>query len=151
MARAIFMRDAFDTFADHLDAISGSTEEITKKALYEGAKVYADAMKSELSVSIKDKNRNELIDAFGISPMKTGRNFEITVHLGFDGYQDNNGKRIPFQMIARSLNSGAFKDGKQIIKATHFAENAVKKSKKTAQTIMKKTIDELINQKLNGG
>lgn len=151
MAKAIFMRDAFDTFADHLDAISGATEEITKKALYEGAKVYADAMKAELTDVIKDKKREELIGAFGITPMRIGSNFDITVHLGFDWYQNINGKRVPFQLIARSLNSGAYKDGKQIIQATHFAENAIKKAKKNAHTIMKKTIENLVNEKLNGG
>ena len=87
MATAIFMRKEFDKFSEHLDKIAEMTDEIAKKAMYEGARVYADAMKAELKGVLLDKKATQLVDAFGITPFKQNSNFDYTTHLGFDGYQ----------------------------------------------------------------
>lgn len=151
MATAIFMRKEFDLFSEYLDKISGMTDEIAKKAMYEGARVYADGMKSELKGVLIDKNATQLVNAFGITPFKQNANFDYTTHLGFDGYQTlKNGKRVAFQLIARAINSGAFKDGKQIIKATHFAENAVRKNRTAAKKAMVDTVERLVKEQLGG-
>lgn len=150
MATAIFMRKPFDDFVEHLDKIAGMTDEIAQKALYVGAKIYADAMKDELTGVIKDKKRDALINAFGITPHRQDRNFNYTAHLGFDGYQTVGDKRVPYQLIARSLNSGAEFSEKRKITATHFAEKAVKKNKQRAQEAMRETVERLINEQLGG-
>lgn len=151
MAKAIFMRDAFDSFSEHLEKIAGMTDDIARQALYVGAGIYADAMKDELRGVIKDELRHELVDAFGITPIKQDKNFNYTAHLGFDGYQVlPNGKKVPFQLIARALNSGAEHGDKWKIKETHFAENAVNKTKQRAQAAMRETVERLINEQIGG-
>lgn len=150
MAAVIFMRKPLDDFVEHLDKIAGMTDEIAQKALYIGAKIYADAMKDELTGVIKDKRRDALIAAFGITPHRQDRNFNYTAHLGFDGYQTVGDRQVPFQLIARSLNSGAKLSENREIKATNFAENAVKKNKKRAQEAMRETVERLINEQLGG-
>ena len=145
------MRKPLDDFVEHLDKIAGMTDDIARQALYVGAKIYADAMKDELTGVIKDKQRDALIGAFGITQHRQDKNFNYTAHLGFDGYQElPNGKKVPFQLIARSLNSGAEFSEKRKITATHFAENAVKKTKQRAQSAMRETVERLINQQLGG-
>lgn len=144
------MRKPFDDFVEHLDKIAGMTDEIAQKALYVGARIYADAMKDELTGVIKDRRRDALIDAFGITPHRQDKNFDFTAHLGFDGYQTVGDKQVPYQLIARSLNSGAKLGENREITATHFAENAVKKNKQRAQEAMRETVERLINEQLGG-
>lgn len=150
MAAVIFMRKPLDDFVEHLDKIAGMTDDIARQALYVGAKIYADAMKDELTGVIKDKRRDALIAAFGITPHRQDRNFNYTAHLGFDGYQTVGDKQVPFQLIARSLNSGAKLSEDREIKATKFAENAVKKNKQRAQEAMRETVERLINEQIGG-
>lgn len=150
MAAVIFMRKPLDDFVEHLDKIAGMTDDIARQALYVGAKIYADAMKDELTGVIKDKRRDALIDAFGITPHRQDRNFDYTAHLGFDGYQTVGDRQVPFQLIARSLNSGAKLSENREIKATKFAEKAVKKNKQRAQEAMRETAERLINEQLGG-
>lgn len=150
MAAVIFMRKPLDDFVEHLDKIAGMTDDIARQALYVGAKIYADAMKDELTGVIKDKRRDALIDAFGITPHRQDRNFDYTAHLGFDGYQTVGDKQVPYQLIARSLNSGAQLSENRKITATHFAENAVKKNKQRAQEAMRETVERLINEQIGG-
>ena len=150
MAAVIFMRKPLDEFVEHLDKIAGMTDDIARQALYVGAKIYADAMKGELTGVIKDKRRDALIAAFGITPHRQDRNFNYTAHLGFDGYQTVGDKQVPFQLIARSINSGAKLSENREIKATKFAENAVKKNKQRAQDAMRETVERLINEQIGG-
>lgn len=151
MATVIFMRRAFDDFTEHLEKIAGMTDEIAKQALYVGAGIYADEMKRELRGVLSERATGQLVDAFGITPIKQTSDFDYTVHLGFDGYQVmHNGKRVPYQLIARAINSGAYKDGKQIIAPTHFAQTAVSRKKKDAQRAMQETVERLINQQIGG-
>ena len=150
MAAVIFMRKPLDDFVENLDKIAGMTDDIARQALYVGAKIYADAMKGELTGVIKNKRRDALIAAFGITPHRQDRNFNYTAHLGFDGYQTVGDKQVPFQLIARSLNSGAKLSENREIKATKFAENAVKKNKQRAQEAMRETVERLINEQIGG-
>ena len=150
MAAVIFMRKPLDDFVENLDKIAGMTDDIARQALYVGAKIYADAMKDELTGVIKDKRRDALIAAFGITPHRQDRNFNYTAHLGFDGYQTVGDKQVPFQLIARSINSGAKLSENREIKATKFAENAVKKNNQRAQDAMRETVERLINEQIGG-
>lgn len=150
MAAVIFIRKPLDDFVENLDKIAGMTDDIARQALYVGAKIYADAMKDELTGVIKDKRRDALIAAFGITPHRQDRNFNYTTHLGFDGYQTVGDRQVPFQLIARSINSGAKLSENREIKATKFAENAVKKNKQRAQEAMRETVERLINEQIGG-
>lgn len=150
MAAVIFMRKPLDDFVENLDKIAGMTDDIARQALYVGAKIYADAMKDELTGVIKDKRRDALIDAFGITPHRQDKNFNYTAHLGFDGYQTVGDRQVPYQLIARSLNSGAKLSENREIKETKFAENAVKKNKQRAQEAMRETVERLINEQIGG-
>lgn len=108
MARAKFI-DSDDIEMTISKAIA-KYPEIAEKCLKAGANIIADEMKSRLK-GILSPFATELVDAFGITPVKSDRDSNFNVHLGFDGYQQPPQKGfpsgVPFQLIARSFESGA--------------------------------------------
>lgn len=123
------MRGAANTVGlDELLAMLGEmenrTEEIAKRALYQGAKVMADAYRKGVG-SIKAVERGpgedrhharyptpdekEALDAIGIASFRgSGSEVDtlIGIGLGDEGYFEMDGKTKPLAMIARSINSG---------------------------------------------
>lgn len=85
--------------------------EIAEKCLKAGADIIADEMKSRLKGVLSPFATGQLVDAFGITPVKRDRDGNFNVHLGFDGYQQppqrGFSSGVPFQLIARSFESGA--------------------------------------------
>lgn len=108
MARAKFIDD--DAFEMMLERAKAGTEKVAKAALKAGADIIADQMKANLEGILSPKATGQLVDAFGITPVKMDRQFRWNVHLGFDGYQTPG--EVPFQLIARSFESGAVMGGR---------------------------------------
>lgn len=108
MARAKFIAD--DAFELMLKRAKAGTEQVAKAALKAGAAVIADQMKENLEGILSPKATGQLVAAFGITPVKMDRQFNWNVHLGFDGYQTPG--KVPFQLIARSFESGAVMGGR---------------------------------------
>lgn len=85
--------------------------EIDEKCLAAGADIIADEMKKRLRSVLSPFATGELVEAFGITPTKRDREGNLNVHIGFDGYQQPPQKGfpagVPFQLIARSFESGA--------------------------------------------
>lgn len=132
MAKASRRRIEFpelDAYIRQLNAISSNSLTIIEKAIAEGAKPVADAIKASLqaveSVSeeqvyhdrsakrptkITHEQKEGLIESFGLAPMRDDRGF-INTKAGFDGYNKvqtrywPNGQ--PNAMIARTLESGS--------------------------------------------
>lgn len=106
MARAKFI----DT-GDFAMAISKATTEypeIAERCLRAGADIIADEMKRRLKgILLPPSRAGELVAAFGISPVKRDKQGNWNTHLGFDGYQETPSGPVPFQLIARSFESGA--------------------------------------------
>ena len=109
MARAKFIDD--DAFSMMLERAAANTEQVARAALIAGAEVIADRMKQNLKGILSDAATGQLVAAFGITPVKQDRELNWNVHLGFDGYQQPPQRRwpqgVPFQLIARSFESGA--------------------------------------------
>lgn len=110
MARAKFIDT--DDFELTLTRTIAAYPDIAEACLRAGADVIADEMKTRLqSILLPQSRRGELVASFGITPMKVDREGNYNVHLGFDGYQEPGyGKfpnGVPFQLIARSFESGA--------------------------------------------
>ena len=68
MAQAKFIDD--DLFSWTLEQAQGLIPEIEKKALAVGGKIIADEMKKRLRGVIADKSATQLVDSFGITPVK---------------------------------------------------------------------------------
>lgn len=148
VARAQFISDP--AFELAISQAAARFPEVAEKALRAGAAVYAGQMKKNLKGLLSPAATGELVDAFGITPVKMDTEFNYNVHLGFDGYQKPGYgkfavKGVPFQLIARSFESGAG-DWRA---PTPFAKPAVKAKKQEALEVMIKTAEEELEKIAN--
>ena len=100
MAKCIIK--AHDGFAEMLSKLEGSSDDIAKKAIYEGAGILADEIMKNLRSVLSGESTGDLEKSFGISPIKRDTEGWNT-KLGFDGYDR---KGTPNQLKARILESG---------------------------------------------
>jgi len=106
VARALFIRD--DSFRWMISELQKRSPDISETVLKAGANIIADEMKSNLEGILSPWATGQLVAAFGITPVKRDRKYNYNLHLGFDGYQHlPNGNRVPFQLLARTFESGA--------------------------------------------
>lgn len=148
-----------DEYIEKISKLNALAEVYVEKAIGEGAKVVADNTKKALQgipvdnrghipyrSSINQKQKNGLIESFGIASLRRDGNF-INVKTGFDGYNDIITKRWPQGqpnvVIARSLESGtSFMPKNPVItKATRESKDAVLKAMEES---LKKSIEELM-------
>ena len=164
MARIRFSK--LDEYILKLAAVKENTKEIAGKAIYAGAEVIADQVKTNLNaLSTTDdslalaayaKNtptyltaraKEGLVKSFGVTPMSLDRNGYYNVKLGFDGYNDVITKKYPQgqpnQLIARSCESGSSAMIKQ-----PFMRTAVNTSRKKAETKMAEILDKEIKKRM---
>lgn len=106
---------------------------ISKKAIYQGAKIAAEAITAELG---KHKRTGDLIDSLGIPEMDTDKNGDWNTKIGFDGY-DRNG--VPNVIKARALESGTSEQP-----ATPFVRPAMQRANKEIKKTMSDIIDDEI-------
>ena len=133
MARMTFMPG--EDYALKLSKLGTASEEIAKKAIYEGAKIVADEIKARTP-----RDSGDLADSLGITPISRDNDGNWTAKVGFDGY-DSRG--VPNQLKARVIESG--KSGQQ---KKPFVRPAVNKTRKQVVKKMEEVIDEEI-KKLN--
>jgi len=138
MARCSFM--AGDEFALALSHLATQSDEIAKKAIYEGAKVIADKIKSNLDGVLSPEASGELVASFGVTPIEKDASGNWNAKIGFDGYGSDG---VANQLKARVLESGSSKQQK-----TPFVRPAVNATKKQAVARMGEVINEEI-RKLN--
>lgn len=100
MARITFKKG--DDYALKLSKLGNRTEEIAKKAIYAGAKVAADAIKINLDMlpteifrhlppgeafdGLPERQKEDLLESFGVTPIKLGTDGYWSAKIGFDGY-----------------------------------------------------------------
>lgn len=122
------------------------TEDIVASSIYEGAKVVADAVRTQMNGIRLDgpseyETRRRMVqirglkESMGISPMRNDNGF-INVKIGFDDYNELG---QPNAMVARIFESGTSFSSKQ-----PFVKRAVSRARKMAEETMKATIDEKI-------
>ena len=138
MARCSFK--AGDEFALALSHLATGSEEIAKKAIYEGANIIADKIKSNLEGVLSDEATGELVDSFGVTPIDRDADGNFNAKIGFDGYDS---KGVANQLKARVIESGTSKKQKH-----PFVRPAVNATKKQAVARMGEIITEEI-RKLN--
>ena len=158
---ATFEFTARDEFAQYLSRLEDGADEIAKRAIYDGAGIVADEIKSAIDSIPEDTARfllsgekyqsatkdekEDLRRSFGVSPMK-GNSFDgWNVKLGFDGYGSNPTKQypkgVPNPLIARSIESGS------TVRVKYpFVRRSVNKMKKKAIEAMDKKILEQVKE-----
>lgn len=139
-----------------LEKLGKETEEITKRGVYAGANIVADAIKSALHAlptdesfgteedpvnGVSKKQKSDLIESFGLAPIQEFDKGYISTKAGWDGYGSIKTKKypegIPNQMLMRSVESGTtFRKKNPVIRKT------VNKVKKEAIKAMGKEIDD---------
>lgn len=153
MARIEFT--GINEYFDKLAQIGDKTTGLCKRALYDGAAVLADSVRSEIE-SLPTTDRNEdpkgileyekqgLLEGLGIAKMKEAEGV-VSTRVDFDGYNRLRSKNYPNghpnALIARAINSGTSKRPKN-----PFMTRAVKKAKAKAEAAMSARMDEDINQ-----
>lgn len=122
MARKAMEFEGVADYIKELEALSVESEEVCKRALYQGAAVMASAIKAEISkipdrtwhsgriaYGLTEEEKADLASGFGISKMHNADGV-IDVKLGFDGYGKHKTKRfpsgVPIPLIARSICKG---------------------------------------------
>lgn len=127
---------AGEEYSLKLSRLAGASDGIAKKAIYEGAKVAATAIKNQLRKVVSDQATGDLEDSLGISPMKQEETGDWNAKIGFDGYDR---KGVPNVLKARVLESGTSTRQKH-----PFVRPAVNASKAQAVKAMEESIDKSI-------
>lgn len=149
----------FPGLADYelmLSKLEDGAKEIIGKAIYEGAGIVADEIKSsiqslpivrgygtttnKLPGGVTSAQKAGLIDGLGISSMQDDAGY-LNVKIGFDGYNNTRTEKYPQgqpnQLVARGVESGtSWKQKKPFIRP------AVNRAKKRAESEMARIIDE---------
>ena len=158
-----------EKYLTKLELLGKNTDAICKQAVYQGAKVAADAIDAaidDITVhslpkgqtyfylseedlangvlldGITEAQAKGLHDGLGIAVMEN-KNFAWNTKIGFDGYNEVRTKTYPKgepnALIARSVESGS-----SVRNKTPFIAPAVKKIRKDAEHAMEVTIEEKI-------
>lgn len=149
-----------DEYAKVLAALGNESEEIVKSAVYKGAAIVADEIKSGInSIPIQEgnnglppvgtpenklygisrKQKGDLMDSFGLAPMENDGDY-IQTKAGVDGYGSIPTKKypggVPNVMLMRSIESGtSFRDKHPVFR------QATNRARKRAEEAMRNEID----------
>lgn len=157
--------DGLKEYELKLSKLAGNTREIAENAIYEGAKIVADEVKTNLNALnattqklairaytnkvptyITEEAKQGLIDSFGVTKVREENGY-YDVKLGFDGYNKVVTKKYPKgqpnNMIARACESGSTSMIKQ-----PFMREAVSSSKGRAEAKMAEILDKEIKKQM---
>lgn len=146
-------------YENRLLKLENLTREILGEAIYEGAGLVADAVKSSIeSIPIDERyvtggatlygitpeQKAGLRDGFGIARMRDDNGF-LNVKLGFEGYNSQVTTKYPGgqpnSLIARSVNAGT-----SFRQRIPFIDNAVNQTKGAAEQKMTETAEKAIGK-----
>lgn len=156
-----------DEYAEKLARLSKNTDGALRDTVRGGASVVADAIKGGLKslpvqegenglppyategeklTGVSRKQKQDLIDSFGLAPIENGDGY-IHTKAGFDGYGSVKTKKypegVPNAMLARSIESGTtFREKTPVIR------KAVNSSRKQAVEKMNQIIEEKIRKEM---
>lgn len=156
---------AGEEYAIKLSKLATNQEDVAKKAIYGAAEIVADKIKSNLNslpeekfrylqdgekfVGVPERQKKDLIDSFGITPITTDNKGNWNTKIGFDGYGSIPTKKypdgLPNQLLARAIESGS-----SVRQKKPFVRPAVNATKRQAQSEMEKIIDKE-HEKIMGG
>lgn len=130
--------EALSSFAEQLSKLGDkrAVDAVLKPTLYEGAGVYADALRAAA------EGHGHLADYFNLGAMKPSDGWYTM--LGFVGYDENG---VPAAIKAAALESGTSDDRQQ---ATHFIRKAIKSADPKAQAVMNAKMTEIMSDMMEG-
>lgn len=131
---------AGEEFALALSHLATQSDEIAKKAIFEGAHIIADKIKSNLEGVLSKEATGELVASFGVTPITRDKNGDWNTKIGFDGYGTDG---VANQLKARVLESGT-SDERQPKRP--FVRPAVNATRKQVVEKMGQVIDEEIKK-----
>lgn len=152
--------NGLNRYIEYLQKINAVTDEVIGEAVYEMAKVVADKVRSSIQAlptvsneaniatykkgysRLSDKEKQGLLDGFGISPLQEDSGF-VNVKLGFDGYNSVKTKKYP-QGQPNALIARVTESGSSYREKTPFMRPAVNASKKPAEAAGRAKFDERI-------
>lgn len=152
--------NGLNSYIEYLQKINAVTDEVIGEAVYEMAKVVADSVRASIQAlpavsneaniatykkgysRLSDKEKQGLLDGFGISPLQEDSGF-VNVKLGFDGYNSVKTKKYP-QGQPNALIARVTESGSSYREKTPFIRPAVNASKKQAEQAGQMKIDEKI-------
>lgn len=160
MAKITFK--GLEEYEQKLLQLKNLSREMIGEAIYEGAGVVADAVKSNIeTIPIDDRyvtggamlygitaeQKEGLRQGFGIASLQDENGY-LHVKLGFDGYNSvvtkNYPNGQPNSVIARSVNAGT-----SFRSRIPFVDNAVNSKKASAEQKMKDKIETAIGKVMN--
>lgn len=153
--------NGLEEYSLRLAKLEGESENVAKRAVYAGAEVIADAIKSglkQLTIQEGDNNfppygeageqitgvsrrqKGDLIDSFGLAPIQEFKKGYLSTKAGWDGYGSvptrKYPKGVPNQLLMRSIESGT-----SFRKKNPIVRKAVMSNKKKSIEAMGKEID----------
>lgn len=146
-------------YEDKLLKLEKLTRNMLGEAIFDGAAVVADAVKSSIEAipidnryvsgsamlhGIRDDQKEGLLNGFGIARLRDDNGF-LNVKLGFNGYNSYTTKSYPGgqpnSLIARSVNAGS-----SFRQRIPFIDNAVNQTRSAAEQKMKEYVDKAIGE-----
>lgn len=128
-----------EEYERRLSQLQNGSREIAGKAIYAGAEIIADAIRTDIQKlpSKTGTTKQGLLEGFGIAPLQNDSGY-LNVKIGFNGY---NAKGIPNALMARLFESGTSKVPKH-----PFVRPAVNASRKQAEAKMAEILDQEIKK-----
>ena len=157
----LYINPNIDTYIADLTKLFNDSEEICKRAAYEGARIVADKFRSEIEgIPIRNFDKGSgmvngvtasqkagLLAGLGIAHFRNDGGF-INVKIGMDGYNSTRTNQFPNgqpnALIIRSLESGtSFRSRNPVItRATNSAKGA-------AEAAIQRQMDEEIKKRIH--
>lgn len=150
-----------DRYLQKLERLAINPREYIGEAIYAGADIVADSMRSGIQSlpvaqvyaengtklsTITSVQKKGLLDGFGIAKMKKDGDY-YNVKLGFEGYNGQKTKAhpngVPNSLIARSIVSGT-----SFRQKNDFVGKAVRSTKSAAERKMEQKLDEAIKKRM---
>lgn len=153
MGKTYTVGKGVDKYIRTLEGVKTVTRPAIGMAIYEGAKVAADAIHTAIETlpadEITDVQRKGLLDGLGVTKIEDVGGVR-DVKIGFDGYNDHITKKYPKghpnAMIARSIISGTSWRQKD-----DFVGKAVRRCRAQAEKAMREELENQIAKVVNNG
>jgi len=149
-------------FEELMNKLEASSGEIMKMAVYEGSAVAANQIRKNLQAlpeenfrmlqeeeqfaGVPKTQKEDLLNALGISKILADEQGFINAKIGFDGYGSKPTKKykqgLPNKLLARSIESGS-----SVRKKTPFVRPAIEQTKEGVKETMQNTISEEIEKR----
>ncbi len=139
-----------EEFLLKISKLKASTPDIAQRCVYAGVKVLADEIKRRLKGVLSPDATDELVNAFGVTPIEQRPDGVWNAKMGFDGYSKKKTKKypkgVPLQLLARVKESGAHMPDGSFRKPQPFLAPAIRASRARVNAVMNEEADKIIKK-----